>query len=114
MLYECHAVEGFGALIVAGLGIDCDASQQGVEIGDVLTDNEGALESGAALLEHVIGCDDQQIDIRVVPRAAFGNGTANDQSSEIGVVAASFGETIDDPLVMIVNLHTVVRSGSPQ
>ena len=72
VLDERHAVEGFDALIVPGLGVDGNALQQGIEVGDMRVGGEGALERGAGRFVAPVGqvLKEREIDDLAVDETA--------------------------------------------
>ena len=60
---------------------------------------------GEAMLELVVGRDDQEVDVRVIPRVALGDRAADDQSEKARVVAVRVSQAVDGLLVVVADLH---------
>ena len=58
------------------------------------------------MIELRIRRNDQEVHIRVRPRASLGDGAADDQGTEARVVAVGISEAVDGELVMFLYLHT--------
>ncbi|MGB5810166.1 MAG: hypothetical protein WBG86_06525 [Polyangiales bacterium] len=60
---------------------------------------------GAAPIERLIGSDDEEVHVRVVSRASFGDRASDDQPQEARVVTVRVSQAVDGSLVVGSDRH---------
>lgn len=98
----------FVALLGQGLQIR-EIDNLAIDAPTVVVTKVPAIEKQVArpspLLEDLVSCDDEEVDVGVVSRIPFGNGATDDQPDKAWVIAIGVGQSIYGSSVMVSNVH---------